>query len=229
VRRLLTAIIVTTLAAGTAFAAGKGTRHDYPTRYVPRSLDGEIVQVRNDIDGHAWSAWAYRNGAEYDLALSVSLIPGVWGEPRLLGLDDGLNQGQPAFSIDSSGNVYLAYSGGDGSVHVRALRAGSLTWSPAATLADERGRLSSPSLKVVGNSLVIGYRLGERVELATLPLLPSPAEVNTVASIYDGPDPTGNRDEDDNDDESQSEFTFETNDGSNGVDLRPNEGLGEEN
>jgi hypothetical protein len=227
VRKLLTAIIFTTLAAGMTFSAGKGTRHDYPTRYVPRSLDGAIVQVQNTVDGHGWSAWAYRNGSEYDLAVSVSLTPGVWSEPRLLGLDDGLDQGQPAFSIDSTtGNVYLAYSGGDGSLYVRALRAGSLTWSPAAELTDGRGILSAPTLKIVGNSLVVGYRLGESVELAALPLLPP--VVNSVASIYDGPDPTGDRDEDDEDSESQNEFSFDTGGGSDGIDLRPHEGLGEE-
>jgi len=227
VRKFLAIIILTILAAGAASAAGRGVRHDdHPMRYLPRSLDGAIVQVQNDIDGRAWSAWAYRNGAEYDLAVSYSNTPGVWSEPRFLGLDDGRNQGQPSFSIDLDGNVYLAYSGGNGSLYVRALRAGSLTWTRAVKLTDERGNLSAPSLKAIGYELVVGYRLGEGVELATLPLLRPVSD--SVTSIYDGPDPTGDRDDDDEDEESQSEFTFEQRGTTGGIDIIPHEGMSEE-
>ena len=101
-RKLLTVLILTTLAAGTVSAAGKGVRRDdYPTRYVPRSLDGAIVQIQNDVDGRGWSAWAYRNGAEYDLAVSVSTSPGVWSEPRFFTLQIYFNRMPPVTGMET--------------------------------------------------------------------------------------------------------------------------------
>jgi len=227
VRKLLTITILATLSAGAAMAAGKTERRDYPSRYLPHSLDGEIVRVQSAVNGVAWSAWAYRNGSEYDLAVAVSFSPGVWSEPHLIGLDDGLNQARPAFATDGRGNIYLAYEAGNGALHVRGLRAGTLTWLPAVSIVDESGNAGSPALTVVGNALVVGYRTADRVGLATLPLLQP--RVDGTASIYDGPDPIGARDEgdddDDNDDSAQNGFSFEAHGGSTGgVILHPHEG-----
>ena len=71
---------------------------------------------------------------------------------------------------------------------------------------------------IVGETLVLGYRLGEGVELVTLPLLPSPTDSTT--SIYDGPDPTGERQEDEDDDDSQNDATDEITN-HDGVNLLP--------
>jgi hypothetical protein len=226
VRRLLVAIILTSLISAVASASARGERReDHPRRYVPQ-FDGAIVQVRNDIDGRMWSAWAYRNGGNYDLALSVSVSPGIWSQPVLIGLDDGLDQGQPALTVDARGTLYLAYVNGDGALVVRALRAHAIVWSYPIGLTDPRGELAFPSLKVVGDSLVLGFRLGEGVELATLPLLPAPAD--SIQSIYDGPDPTGGRDEEDEDEETNKNTGAPIH-GLNGTLVRPNAELDDDN
>ena len=200
---LLSIATIPALAGATKFARGKADvppRHlaDVPPHHLAHALDGELIQVTNHVDGHSWSAWAYRNGGEYDLAVSISSVPGVWSEPRLLGLDDGLDQGHPALAIDARGAVYLAYSSGDGALIVRGLQPFSVAWSDGLRI-EVSSPLSRPSLLVVGDSLVLGFRDGERVGLTTLPLLA--AVETTASSIYDGPDPIGGREEDDEDDD----------------------------
>ena len=56
------------IAASPALTAPRG--RDLPHRYLPNSLDGRLSQVTNPEDGSNWSAWAYRNGGEYDIAVS---------------------------------------------------------------------------------------------------------------------------------------------------------------
>lgn len=203
-RRLLTVFILSIMISGVVSAAGKGSRAaNHPHRYLPNSFDGAIVQIENTVDGRSWSAWSYRNGAEYDLALSVSTARGVWSEPSLIGVDDGLDQQQPAMAIDSRGATYLAYADGTGAIHLTALQPGGKQWSFPVTVAMEEGRLSNPSLMVAGSALIVGYRDGDGVTLRAVPLL-EPEYVNQLRSIYDGPDPTGDSDADDDDEDEES-------------------------
>ena len=220
-RRLLTVFILAIMVTGVVSAAGKGSRADnQPHRYLQNSLDGAIVQVENTVDGRTWSAWSYRNGAEYDLALAVSITPGVWSEPLLIGLDDGLDQRQPALAVDSRGATYVAYADGTGAIRLTALQPGGNQWSSPFAVAMEQG-LSSPSLMVVGSVLIVGYRDGGGIALHALPLL-EPEYVNQVRSIYDGPDPTTGRDEgDDGDDDSESEASIFGMGSGGGVSVRP--------
>ena len=201
-RRLLTVFILAIMVTGVVSAAGKGSRPgSHPHRYLQNSLDGAIVQVENTVDGRIWSAWSYRNGGEYDLALAVSTAPGVWSEPLLIGLDDGLDQRQPAMVVDSRGATYVAYADGAGAIRLTALQPGGTQWSSPVTVAMEGAGLSAPTLMVVGNALIVGYRDGDGVALHAVPLL-DPESGNHVRSIYDGPDPTtGNSDDDEDDDE----------------------------
>jgi len=222
-RRLLTGFILTVMVAGVVSAAGpRPSRGDRPLRYLPNALDGPIVQAGNSIDGRIWSVWSYRNGGEYDLALSFSVAPGIWSEPSLIGLDDGLDQRQPAIAVDFRGAIYVAYADGTGAIRLTALQPGATRWSFPATVAQSAGDLSRPSLMVLGDALIVGYRDGAGVALQAVPLI-QPAFGNQVRSIYDGPDPTtGFDDGDDAKDETAEDedavFSF----GANGsVSLRP--------
>ncbi len=222
-RRLLTVFILAIMVSGVASAAGKRSRvANHPPRYLPNSFDGAIVQVENPVDGRFWSAWSYRNGGEYDLALSVRTAPGIWSEPTLIGLDDGLNQRQPAMALDSRGAMYVAYADGTGAIRLIVLQPGGNQWSIPVTVASGEGGLSSPSLMVAGSALIVGYRDGAGVTLRAVPLL-SPNPVNELRAIYDGPDPITGFADDDNDDDSPSaedSDVFNTTSGS-GVSVRP--------
>ncbi len=202
-RRFLTVFILAIMVTGVVSAAGKGSRSgSHPHRYLPNSFDGAIVQVENTVDGRVWSAWSYRNGGEYDLALSVSTAPGVWSEPILIGLDDGVNQRQPVIAVDSRGATYVAYADGTAAIRLTALQPGRNQWSSPGIVAMGEG-LSAPSLMLVGNVLIVGYRDGDGVALHAVPLL-EPEYVNQVRSIYDGPDPTTGRDDDEDDEDNET-------------------------
>jgi len=205
-RRLLTAFILTIMISGMASAAGKRVgAPSHPLRYLPNSFDGAIVRAENTVDGRLWAAWSYRNGGEYDLALSVRTAPGVWSEPTLIGLDDGLDQRQPAMALDSRGAMYVAYADGTGAIRLIVLQPGGNQWSIPVTVASGEGGLSSPSLMVAGSALIVGYRDGAGVTLRAVPLL-TPNPVNELRAIYDGPDPiTGFDDEDDENDATREE------------------------
>jgi len=205
-RRFLTVFVLAIMVGGVVSAAGKGSRAgSHPHRYLPNSLDGAIEQVENTVDGQVWSAWSYRNGGEYDLALSVSTAPGVWSEPILIGLDDGLDQLQPVMAIDSRGATYVAYADGAGAIRLTALQPGGNRWSVPVTIALDEGPLSSPSLMLVGNVLIVGYRDGDDVALLAVPLLEP--EYDQVRSIYDGPDPTTGFGEADNEEDGETSGT----------------------
>jgi hypothetical protein len=221
-RKLLTVFILAIMVSGIASAAGKRARvANHPARYLPNSFDGAIVQVENAVDGRVWAAWSYRNGGEYDLALSVSPAPGVWSEPLLVGLDDGIDQRQPAMALDSRGAMYVAYADGAGGIRLTVLQPGGVQWSPPVTVASGNGDLSRPSLMVSGSALIVGYRDGAGVALQAVPLL-SPNPVNSLRAIYDGPDPiTGYDDDEDSDDPSSEDTDVYSMNPTGGVNVRP--------
>jgi hypothetical protein len=223
-RRLLTGFILAIMLGGVVSAAGKRVgASQHPPRYLPNAFDGAIVQSDNPVDGRTWSVWSYRNGGEFDLALSMRTAPGVWSEPLLIGLDDGLDQQQPAISVDSRGATYVAYADGTGAIRLTVLQPGATRWSAPITIAEGTNQLSNPSLMVVGSTMIVGYRDGDGVSLRTLPLLPPDLGGNEVRSIYDGPDPTTGYTDDDEKDESSSrdEPTFSTLSTNGGVSIKP--------
>ena len=70
------ALVATSALAGQALT---------PHRYLAGS-DGPLVQVSNPHDGRTWAAWAYRNGSEFDIAISHVDADGNWyGADNVLG------------------------------------------------------------------------------------------------------------------------------------------------
>jgi len=156
-----------------------------PNRYSAAGLDGPLVQIRNPVDGRFWSFWAYRSGAEYDLAISLQREDGSWSEPSFLGEADSLSQVQPAAAVDDDGNVYLAFAVREsGQILMSTLRRGSESWSIPAPFIREPGRHSAPALQIVGRRLIVAYRWGSAVGITVLPLFGA----DTPSGIQDGPD-----------------------------------------
>ena len=186
-----TLALVTTVAC-LIFCAptfGRGRDVGRPHRFAPEARDGGLVQIHNPVDGRTWAAWAYRNGAEFDLAIASADRDGFWSEPQFLGLDDGSDQIQPALAVDRSGTVYLAFvDRASDMILLTALRAGSRVEPMTIALTEPSTRGRSPSLAVVGNRLIVAFRSGDEVRIMDLPLLSAPITTN---GINDGPDPTG--------------------------------------
>lgn len=175
--------LLLTLPGGSGFQAAA----DIPHRYRAASLDGRLAQIESPADRRLWSTWAYRSGAEYDIAVSVREADGSWSEPTFLGANNQANEIQPTLAADSVGNLYLAFAVGEtGRIMLSTLRSGSSTWSAPTLVSLEAERCAAPSLRVVGGRLVAAYRCSSRVGIADLPLLPPPAPVGHVGQ--EGPD-----------------------------------------
>ena len=187
---LLLIIVACCLVLLAGSPAGAGSRgRDLPPRYAPNSLDGRLVESLNPVDGTRWAAWAYRNGVEYDLALAFRNETGFWSEPILIGVDDGLDQTQPALATDHWGNVYLAYTEqSPDRIMLCWLRAEAEEWTEPIRLTDPGVRGMYPALRVVGDRLVIAFRSGLTSVILDAPLL-EPAVIGN--GIEDTPDPVG--------------------------------------
>ena len=194
-RTSLTTLLAATsaLACSLAFAGPRLADQEQPLRYNPRSLDGPLTTVTAGLDGRTWSAWAYRDGAEYDIALSFRDPGGFWSEPQFIGRDDGADQVQPALAVDTAGTVYLAFADlGTGTIRYTALPAGGAAWTAATAVTRDGERGFMPALSVVGERLVIAFRSGRAVVIRDVPLL-DPTALRP-GGIHDSPDPYGNND-----------------------------------
>ena len=200
-RKTLLAILCCGLLFAGVVEAGKGERSAQPHRYIAQSLDRDLVQAET-ADGRIWSAWSYRNGGEYDLAISMQDVDGTWTEPLFFGNSDGRDQLQPALAVDPRGATYVAFADDAQRLYVAAVQPGSNEWSTLVRVANG-DQLASPSLMIVGDQLIVGYRNGDAVDLVALPLLPAPGA--GIESIYDGPDPTTGDSQDDEDDKEEEE------------------------
>ena len=185
------------LASSLAWAGPRG--RNLPNRYLAESLDGRLVETLNPVDGTRWAAWAYRNGAEYDLAIAFRDEQGFWSEPLLIGVDDDLDQTQPALAADNWGNIYLAYTEQKPDrIMLTWLAYESSTWSPPIALTDPSIEAMYPALHVTGESLIVAFRAGRGSVILDLPLLDP---VMHGDGLQDMPDPVGAQDPIDPDDQ----------------------------
>lgn len=182
------------VAGSVALAAPRAVRapdQPQPLRYNPRSLDGPLVSATSPLDGRVWSAWAYRDGAEYDIAIAVRNHDGSWSEPAFLGRRDGADQTQPALALDAFGNVYVAFAdGATGGIAVSALPSGAAAWLDPGPVTEPGERGFMPALRIVGHRLIVAYRSRHGVEIRDFGLLGPP--VLGPRGIQDGPEPFGN-------------------------------------
>lgn len=176
--------------AVSALAVGD-VRADGPQRFIVPSLDGPPAIVENPVDGKAYSAWAYRSGGQFDIAVSVRDASGNWSRPSFFGRFDGADQKSPALAVDGSGHVYLAFASSDsGRVVLATLALDAASWSAPIAVSPEGVRAVSPAVQIIGDRLVVAFRIGARVGLVDLPLIGSDA---TMQGIQDGPDPVGGK------------------------------------
>jgi len=181
-------LAVVLLASGLAVAGERLAERDTPRRHVA-TYDGQPVTVTLDT-GTAWSAWAYRISGEYAIAVSHRDAGGFWSEPSFIGLDDRLDQIDPAIAADANGNLYLAFAVREtGTIQVTALRAGRQGWFEPQQVTLPSERAGEPTFRVVGDRLVMGYRVGREVRLVDWDLLPAATSGGmSTEGIQDGPD-----------------------------------------
>jgi hypothetical protein len=187
-RTLISSLAAVAILASSWAMAGERLA-DRPRRHSTAARDGRPVTATL-ASGAAWSAWAYRISGEYAIALSFRGPNGSWSEPSYIGLDDRLDQIDPDIVGDADGNLYLAYAVREtGAIWVTALRAGRQSWfqPQQVTLATERA--GAPTLRVVGDRLVMGYRGGREIRLLDWGLLATYSSGGmTTEGIQDGPD-----------------------------------------
>ncbi len=186
-RALATSLVLGILLAVGAVSAAPPSL--LPERYAPGRHDQEPVTIADPVHGVVWSAWAYRNGAEYDLALSALGANGRWTEPTLFGLDDGSDQVAPALAVDAAGNVYVAVEVRPaGRIELAVLPAGRSEWiGPLAISAD--GEIArDPALLVVGGRLVVAYGTPNGVVLRDRALFVVQDPTVRTWGIQEGPD-----------------------------------------
>ncbi len=162
---------------------------ELPHRYNPNSMDGKLTQLTRTTDGRTWAAWAYRSGAQFDVAVTSTDENGYWSEPIFIGANDGADQIQPVMAGDFDGNVYLAFTDrASGRILLATLSAGSDTWTAPLALTAPCAGASSPALRVVRDRLVVAYRSGRGIDMIDLPLAGIDGGFSSD-TINDNPDP----------------------------------------
>ena len=179
--------ILSILALGTSVFAGPSRA--MPHRYAPNSLDGRLARIDRVEEDRSMAAWAYRNGAEYDIAISRVDESGRWTEPAFIGIDDGRDQVQPALALDANGNAYVAYTDrAEGRILLVVLHADRDQWSRPVALGKVGTGAESPALRVVANRLVVAFRIGDELQIVDLPLTDTDS-LPSLLTIVDHPDP----------------------------------------
>jgi hypothetical protein len=140
-------------------------------------------------DGRTFASWAYRASGEFDIAVTVRDADSqTWSAPVFFGGRNGADELQPAMTVDSHGTVYVAFTAANPSrVKLTVLRPGSDAWSEPVTVSGN-DLASSPTLLVVGERLIVGFRTARGVGLVNLPI--SDGE-NKINGLNDGPDTSG--------------------------------------
>jgi hypothetical protein len=182
-RRTLPLVLALVLA-GTAGAATLD--RPLPLGYAVPGLDGTPVSIDSTVEQKTVSAWAYRVGREFDLAVAILDATGTWSAPTLLGRADGFDQVQPALAVDGAGNVYLAMTVRPShEIHLSILPAGSTSWTLPVVVSVAGERAMAPTVRVVGDRLVVAYRSRATVVVRDFAL-----HVPAVGTdgVQDGPD-----------------------------------------
>jgi len=183
-RRTLPFLLVFGVAGVAAAGAGSFDR-TLPRDYAAPGIDGTPVSIEVALEGKTVTAWSYRAGRELDLAVAVQDVSGIWSEPIFLGRADGLDQVQPSLAVDATGNVYLAMTFlPSREVHLSILPAGGAAWTDPVPLSLAGERASSPTVRVVGDRLVLAYRSRASVVVRDFPLF---APISPEG-VQDGPD-----------------------------------------
>lgn len=196
-RALVAAMICLALGAS-AFAGsrdtGRAERGRAPAPFLVRGLDRDAVSMTVAATGETWVAWSYRSGSEFDLALSRSDASGTWSAPEFLGRFDGDDQVQPAMAADGAGHLYLTFViAPAGEIRLAIRPAGSDAWSVPITVSAIDERASSPTLRVVGDRLVLAYRTADGVAVTDFALYRPAAWTRGVQDGPDGFPPSGSQ------------------------------------
>ncbi len=133
------------------------------------------------------AAWTWWESGETDVAVAIRTAEGRWEQPFRFGMRDASDQVDPALALDPAGHVYLAFTTREsGTLSLAMLVAGSDTFTRAVELLGEGSGASAPSLRVVGDRLVVAWREGRVVRMTDLPLAGSGAYGSL--GVQDGPD-----------------------------------------
>lgn len=186
------AVLTGLFLGASAFAAGS---RGLPNRYIPRSMDGPI-RIVDLADGQgSVGVWAYRNGAEYDIAIAKTDPNGEWSDPIFIGQDDGRDQIDPVIAVDANGNVYVAFTDrGEDRVKMAYRPTGRLDWSQPWGITPQGVGAQTPGMMIVGDSLVVAVRVGREIQMIEMPVF-SDGSFST-RTINDSPDPIGRDDKD---------------------------------
>jgi hypothetical protein len=154
------------------------------TGHVPQ-LDGPITSL-TAADGRTFAVWSYRASGEFDIAVSTrGANSSMWSAPVFFGRGNRNDELEPALTVDANGNAYIAFATANPSrVVLATLPAGSDLWTEPVTVSGTEAA-SSPSLLLVGDRLVIGFRTMHGIGLINLPTV---GGGNQTQGIQDGPE-----------------------------------------
>jgi hypothetical protein len=169
--------------AGTATAAPAAKSFN-GSGHIPQ-LDGPVTTLTAP-DGRTLAAWAYRASGEFDIAFTAREAgSGTWSAPVFFGRMSGADELDPSIAMDANGTVYVAFATSHPSrIELTVLPAGSNDWATPVVISGTDAA-SSPTLLVVGQHLVLGYKTARGVELVDLPL---GGDGNQINGVQDGPD-----------------------------------------
>jgi len=187
-QRILALLIVVMLCAGAALAGSPPVAR--PAGLTPdyRAEGDGPVTMAIDPAGRMWAVWAYAQGGEFDVAVSVS-DGRVWTYPTLLGVANGRDDVDPRIAFLPSGSpVVVWWQAPNATAGPRVMqsvaRAGEF---PAPTVVRENARQPA-ILATSATSLTLGLvdDSGE-VQTQQSPLSP----INVGPGWRDGPGPDG--------------------------------------
>lgn len=178
-------VCLATTLTGSA-VAGSDSRNFAGAGHVPQ-LDGPVTTLTAP-DGRTFATWAYRASGEFDIAVTVRAADSqTWSAPSFFGRRNGADELQPAMTFDSRGTVYVAFTTASPSaVFLSVLRPGSDAWSEPVQVSGN-DIASSPTLLVVGDRLIVGFRTAQGVGLVNLPI----SDGGNELYLSDGPDASG--------------------------------------
>jgi hypothetical protein len=171
-------------SCGAALAAPAQIRPSAIIDHVPQ-IDGPITTLSGPA-GRAVATWTYRSAGEFDIAVATR-EPGAatWNSPVFFGHRNGMDEADPVLAFNARGSAYISYSTSNPSrVAVSVLEAGATSWSQPVIVSG-LDVASAPALMVVGDQLVVAYRVGGRTNIVQVPIGGS---VNEIFGVQDGPD-----------------------------------------